>query len=131
MKHFYKIEHTEFLNGERVVKHISHLRYGEKTEANLYKTETYTSFEDAIEAPSGSLILKKTLFKKTPYVCSSYRIDFCIKKDNFKEYTIEEKIIESEYHGSLTTLAKILPANEFIDWLKDSQIENQLNILIN
>ena len=115
------------VNGARIYRHIGNLRYGADGEPRTIQLNT---FDEAIAAlPQIRSLgfrtyLKEHLFKPREEILNFYWLGVNFTRKTFKSITIEIDYLEEEDSDyTMKKLAEGLPANEFIEYLKDKGIE--------
>lgn len=114
------------VNGTRIYRHIGNLHYGTDDEPQTIQLNT---FDEAIAAlpqirsVGFNTYLKEHLFKPREEIFYFYWLDMKFTKKTFKPITIEIGHFEEEENDyTMEELAKKLPTNEFIEFLKDKGV---------
>ena len=126
MNRLYRITPKVFLNGVELCDRSFGeypLHYGEIPRRDFLKI---TNFDDAWNSNLLLCSRETTIFKRK-YILGylNFFETMRVSKKNFKSYVVKEtlKTYKDEYY-TITELAKLLPAIEFVSWCKD----NNLNI---
>lgn len=115
-------------NGEYYDTSIyTHLHYAEPKEKEEYVID---NFEKAYEIIKENKIFNasvtSTLFRNRPQIQITYGgVDLrCIRmtKKNFKPIKIQKFYTEYKYKVTIQDLIRMLPADEFCEWLKDHDV---------
>lgn len=127
MKKLFLKKVTFRVNGTLVYSHIGTMHYGENSESQTIQLNT---FDEAITAlpqirQYGFITyLKKHLFKPLEETLNFYWLGLKFTRKTFKPITIEVNFLEKEENDyTMKKLAEELPANEFIEYLKDKGVE--------
>lgn len=102
-----------------------HLTY---TEPKSEKVLIINTFDELVEAVKNKVImnakLTHTFFKRRPMVelHQGWDNDYCVTERNFKPIYVKEVWEELTEQKSLSTLADLLPAEEFVEYVIDRGI---------
>lgn len=114
------------VNGGRIYRHIGNLHYGANGEPQTIQLNT---FDEAIAALPQirsigfSTYLKKHLFKPYEETLNFYWLGMKFTRKTFKPIKIEVNFLEEEENDyTMQKLTEKLPANEFIEFLKDKGV---------
>lgn len=127
MKRLYVKKVIFRVNGTFVYSHIGVLHYGETGKP---QTTQLNTFDEAIAALPQirrygfTTYLKRHLFKPLEETLNAYWYGMNFTRKTFKPITIEVIYLEEEENDyTIQKLAEELPANEFIEYLKDKGVE--------
>ncbi len=127
MKKLYSRKTVIKVNGTRIYTHVGTLHYDTNGEPQTFQLNT---FDEAIAALP--LIrqygfysyLKEHLFKPREEILKFYWLGVNFTRKTFKPITIEIDYLEEEDSNyTMKKLTEELPANEFIEYLKDKGVE--------
>lgn len=127
MKKLYSRKIVIKVNGTRIYTHVGTLHYDTNGEPQTFQLNT---FDEAITALP--LIrrygfysyLKEHLFKPREEILKFYWLGVNFTRKTFKPITIEINYLEEEDSDyTMKKLTEELPANEFIEYLKDKGVE--------
>lgn len=114
------------VNETRIYRHIGDLHYDANGEPQTIQLNT---FDEAIAALSQirsvgfTTYLKKHLFKPYEETLNFYWLGMKFTRKTFKPITIEVNYLEEEKNGyTMQELTEKLPADEFIEFLKDEGV---------
>lgn len=114
------------VNGGRIYRHIGNLHYGANSEPQTIQLNT---FDEAIAALPQirsigfSTYLKEHLFKPREEILNFYWLGMKFTRKTFKPITIEVNYLEEEKNDyTMQGLMEKLPADEFIEFLKDEGV---------
>lgn len=114
------------VNETRIYRHIGDLHYGANGEPQTIQLNT---FDEAIAALPQirsigfSTYLKKRLFKPYEETLNFYWLGMKFTRKTFKPIKIEVNFLEEEKNDyTMQGLAEKLPADEFIEFLKDEGV---------
>lgn len=127
MKKLFLKKVTLRVNGTLVYSHIGTMHYGENSESQTIQLNT---FDEAITALPQirqygfTTYLKEHLFKPLEETLNFYWLGLKFTRKTFKPITIEVNFLEEEENDyTMKKLTEELPANEFIEYLKDKGVE--------
>lgn len=127
MKKLYSRKIVIKVNGTRIYAHVGTLHYDTTGEPQTFQLNT---FDEAIAALP--LIrqygfysyLKEHLFKPREEILKFYWLGVNFTRKTFKPITIEiDYLKEEDSDYTMKKLIEQLPANEFIEYLKDKGVE--------
>lgn len=127
MKKLYIREIIIKVDGTRIYRHIGNLHYCADNKPQRIQLNT---FDEAIatlpqiRSVGFSTYLKEHLFKPREEILNFYWLNLKFTRKTFKPITIEVNLLEEEENDcTMKKLAEKLPANEFIEYLKDKGVE--------
>ena len=114
------------VNGARIYRHIGNLHYGADGEPRTIQLNT---FDEAIAALPQirslgfSTYLKGYLFKPREEILNFYWLGMKFTRKTFKPIKIEVNFLEEEENDyTMQKLVEKLPADEFIEYLKNKGV---------
>lgn len=126
MKRLYVKKAIFRVNGTFVYSHIGTLRYGETGESQTIQLNTFDeaiAILPQIRRYGFTTYLKKHLFKPFEETLNVYWLNMNFTRKTFKPITIEVIYLEEEENDyAIQRLVEKLPANEFIEYLKDKGV---------
>lgn len=127
MKKLYSKKVIIRVNGTYVYSHVGTLHYSENGEPQTFQLNTFDKAILAlpqIRRYGFTTYLKKHLFKPLEETLNFYWLGMNFTRKTFKPITIEVIYLEEEENDyTMKKLAEELPANEFIEYLKDKGVE--------
>lgn len=127
MKKLYIKEIIIKVNGARIYRHINNLHYGADGEPQTIQLNTFDEAVAAlpqIRSIGFNTYFKEHLFKPREEILNFYWLGVNFTRKTFKPITIEiDYLDEEDSDYTMKKLAEELPANEFIEYLKDKGVE--------
>ena len=127
MKKLYIREIIIKVNETRIYRHIGSLHYGANDGLQTIQLNTFDEAITAlpqIRSLGFCTYLKEHLFKPREEILNFYWLGLKFTRKTFKPIKIETNFLEEKENDyTMQELAEKLPANEFIEYLKDKGVE--------